>query len=296
MKIRSSLTLPLVVVLAFAAVASAADKRIFEKKSEYNDIIVTEDDAGVRTLWFELGGSRQSVVKLGDPDFIELPYARAMTVGMAVVEEPKRVLIVGLGGGTIPSFLRKHYPKLAIDIVDIDPAVVTVAKDYFGFKEDDLMKVHVADGRKFIEDSPGRYDIIFLDAFGADNIPYHLATRQFLVSVKRALTPQGIVCANVWTANWNRLYYSMVRTYTEVFDQTYVMNVADTGNRIVIAIPRPGELKLEDLAKKAATVVKEKQYPFDLGAMVTAGFRFPLEEITYGRILLDESPPSPPAE
>jgi len=69
-----------------------------------------------------------------------------MVLGLAFVEQPKRVLIVGLGGGTIPSLLRKHYPKMTIDVVDIDPDVVAVAKKYFGFHEDDAMHVRVADG------------------------------------------------------------------------------------------------------------------------------------------------------
>jgi spermidine synthase len=128
----------------------------------------------------EKDGARQSVVKVGDPDHIELPYARARPVGLALVEEPKRVLIVGLGGGTIPGFLHKRYPKTATDAVDIDPDVVEVAKRFFGLHEDWTRRAHVADGRRFIEQCRSRYDLIFLDAFGAENIPYHLATREFL--------------------------------------------------------------------------------------------------------------------
>ena len=103
-------SLGLLVVLAPRVAASAEPRTLYEKQSPYNTILVTEDDRGLRTLLFEKGGVRQSVVKVGDADHVELAYARVMPVGLAFVEAPRRMLIVGLGGGTIPSFLHKHYP------------------------------------------------------------------------------------------------------------------------------------------------------------------------------------------
>ena len=122
---RVSLAIGLLAVAAMAA--AQAPGVLYEKQSQYNTILVTEDAPGLRTLLFEKHGARQSVVKLGDPDHLELPYTRVMAVGLAVVQQPQRVLIVGLGGGTIPTFLRKHYAQTAIDVVDIDPEVAEVA-------------------------------------------------------------------------------------------------------------------------------------------------------------------------
>src|SRR5450759_626360 len=100
------------VLLAFAAlvVPAHADERVLdEKASSYSTIIVTEDGEGLRTLRFEKGGARQSVVKPGDPEYLALPYASVMLAGLALSDEPRRILVVGLGGGTLPMFLRKHY-------------------------------------------------------------------------------------------------------------------------------------------------------------------------------------------
>ncbi|NQU19837.1 MAG: fused MFS/spermidine synthase, partial [Candidatus Nealsonbacteria bacterium] len=216
---KTRILFPLVVVALAAATLWAfvapEQKVLYEKESPYNNIVVTEDDDGLRTLWFELNGVRQSVVKPGDPDHIELPYAKAMTVGLAMVERPERILIIGLGGATIPRFLRKHYPNATIDVVDIDPDVVDVAKKYFGFREDATMRAHVADGRKFIEECKKPYDVIFLDAYGYDNIPYALATREFLQATRRATKPGGVVVGNVWSSRINTLHDSMVRTYQD---------------------------------------------------------------------------------
>src|SRR5712691_10181265 len=137
--------------VALCALACAAQTVIYEKPSRYNTIIVTEDHNGLSTLIFERGGTRQRVVKQGDPDHLQLSYVRFAVVGLALCEEPRRVLVVGLGGGTLPTFLRKHYPNAAIDVAEIDLDVVDVAKRFFGFREDERMRAHVGDGRRFIE-------------------------------------------------------------------------------------------------------------------------------------------------
>src|SRR5258708_30780601 len=109
---------PYLYAAAFAALSvpgCAAQTVIYEKASPYNTIIVTEDHKGLRTLLFERGGGRQSVVKPGDPDHLELPYARVALAGLALCGEPRRILVVRLGGGRLTVFLPKHYPAAASD-------------------------------------------------------------------------------------------------------------------------------------------------------------------------------------
>jgi len=284
---RRLFPLGLLVMLASCADAPAQQKVLYEKDSPYNSVRVTEDDGGLRTLWFEKGGVRQSVVKVGDPDHLELAYARVVPVGLALVENPRRVLIVGLGGGTVPGFLHKHYPQTTIDVVDIDPVVVEVAKKFFGFREDAKMHAHVADGRRFIEECRDPYDIIFLDAFGAENIPYHLATREFLQAVRRALTPRGVAVGNIWSRSSNPLYDSMVRTYREVFDELHVLDVRGAGNKILLALPRKQPIRQDELALRAGRISRQKKFRFDLAESVTYGFRYPESKLSGGRVLTD---------
>jgi spermidine synthase len=277
--------------LVGAAPLTAAEKQIYATKSRYNSIFVSENDAGYRILRFEQGGDRQTVVKPGDPDHLELPYARVIPIALALVDKPQRVLIVGLGGGTIPSFLRKRIPQLSIDAVDIDPEVVAVAKSHFEFREDDKMRAYVDDGRHFIEQRDGVYDIIFLDAFAADNIPYSLATREFLVSVKRALKPRGVVIGNVWGRGANPLYDSMVRTYRAVYDEVAIIDVREALNKIVIACPVKQDLTTEKLVNRAQSLSKELPLRVDLAELIRYGFRSVGSDGTTGRVLLDADRP-----
>jgi len=285
---RKLLAVALLGMPVMQVVQSAEPRTLYEKQSPYNRIVVTEDDNGLRTLRFEAEGVRQSVVKLGDPDHIELAYAKVMPVGLALVETPRRILVVGLGGGTIPSFLHKHCPRARIDVVDIDPDVVDVAKRFFGFREDEMLHAHVADGRRFIEQCREPYDLIMLDAFGAESIPYLLTTREFLESVRRAVSRRGVVLANVWSSGLNPLYASMVRTYQEVFDDLYVLDVQGVGNKILVNLPRRETIDAADLAERARRISTRCQFPFDLGESVRFGFRKPGNEEQGGRVLRDK--------
>jgi spermidine synthase len=285
---RKAIPLAVWAVLVCCAVAAAQQKILYQKQSPYNTVVVTEDDKGMRTLLFGKEGVRQSVVKIGDPDHLELPYAKAMVSGLALFPEPKRVLIVGLGGGTIPGFLHKHYPLTRIDAVDIDPVVVEVAKQFFGFREDATLKAYVQDGRQFIEERLKAYDVIFLDAFSSENIPYHLATREFLEAVRRSITAQGIVLADVWSRDLNPLYDSMVRTYQEVFDELYILHVRGSGNKILIALPRRLRIAREELARRAGAISKQKQFRFDMAHLVTYGYQFAEAKDPRAQVLTDK--------
>ncbi len=277
-------------ILAFVApplVSCAADAVIYEKASSYNTIVVTEDHRGLRTLLFERGGGRQSVVKPGDPDHLELAYARAALAGLALCGEPRRILVVGLGGATLPTFLRKHYPDATIDIVEIDPEVVDVARKFFGFREDERMRAHVADGRRFIESAREPYDAIFLDAFGARNVPAHLTTQEFLRAVRRTVAPSGVVVGNVWRRASNPLYDPMLRTYQEVFDELFILEVAGDVNAIFLALPRKQGISGAELAARAREVSTTRRFRFDLGEVVEYGFVDAREKNPSVRVLRD---------
>ena len=274
-------------VLAALSVVACAQTVIYEKASPYNTIIVTEDRNGLRTMLFERGGGRQSVVKPGDPDHLELPYARVALVGLALCEEPRRILVVGLGGGSLPMFLRKHYPAAQIDVAEIDPGVVDVAKQFFGFREDALTRAHVGDGRQFIENVRQGYDIIFLDAFGARDVPKHLTTQEFLLAVRRALVTSGVVVSNVWRPSANPLHDSMVRTHQEVFDELFILDVPGDVNNILLALPRKQPLNRSELAQLARKISAAKQFRFDLGEQVEYGFHYASKKSGPGRVLRD---------
>jgi spermidine synthase len=150
-----------------------------------------------------------------------------------------------------------------------------------------MLRAHAADGRKFIEESRERYDVVFLDAYGDDCIPQHLTTREFLRATRAILSPKGVVVGNVWGRTSNRLYDSMVRTYQDVFDELYVFPVPLRDNVILLGVPRKGEISREGLAKSAGKLAKAKDIPFDLGELVGSCFQDSRKLSIEGKVLED---------
>ena len=278
-----------VFLLAFAAPAVAGESVLYEKTSTFGTIVVVDEGDGTRALRFGRHGARQSAWRPDDPDHLVLPYTEVALTALALSADPRRILVVGLGGGTLPAFLHRHYPAAHIDAVDIDPEVVNVARKYFGFREDARLRAHVADGRKFIEEAREPYDLIFLDAFGTTAVPAHLTTREFLEAVRRATKPGGVVVGNLWFRQFNKLFDSMVLTYRKVFDDLAVLHVVGTGNRILIAVPRKNALERAEFARLARELSSARRFRFDMGELVERGYHPGDASGEGGRLLLDRN-------
>lgn len=250
-------------------------------------IIVTEDSEGLVELRFEPDGARQSMVRPGEPLRLELPYTRMMMVGLAFVPEPRRILILGLGGGAIPMFLHAVVPEAAIDVVDVAPEVVAAARRNFGFKEDAALRAHVADGRRFIESPGPRYDLIFLDAYGPTRIPEHLSTREFLGATRSRMEEGGAVVGNLLESGSNPLFASMVRTYQVSFRQVYRFDVRTFTNRILVGLSHSKTYSREALVARAERVERARGLPFRLSRWVARGYRELSTRPTRCRVLTD---------
>jgi spermidine synthase len=239
------------VALLFVVPHALAQNLVHSERSLYREVLVYED-RDERCMCFtrmcRIG--RQSCLNLKRPREFALNYTHMVMGGLLFTTStaPRRVLVVGLGGGTIPTALREVLPQAEIDAVEIDPAVTKVARRFFGFKDDDKMKVHEVDGRVFVKRAirEGRkYDAILLDAFDHEYIPEHLLTREFLTEVKSLLAPGGVLVGNTFSSS--RLYDHESTTYAAVFNTFYNLKAA---NRVIVA--RPAGLPTpEQLAARA---------------------------------------------
>ena len=137
-------------------------------------------------------------------------YTQVMTVGVLYPPEVKRVLMIGLGGGSISTYLGRHMPEASIDTVEIDPGVITAAKKYFGMKETPRVRYLEGDGRVFLNRHKDTYDLILVDAFHGGYVPFHLLTREFYTLVKQRLAPGGAAAFNVHDGT--KLYASTLLT------------------------------------------------------------------------------------
>ena len=164
-------------------------------------------------------------------------YPQMMMTALYLQPQPQSILIIGLGGGSLPRVLTRMLPQAKIDIVEIDPAVVNVAKRYFDFRPSANLNVIEADGRVFIKRAlreQRRYDLIMLDAFDHEYIPEHLLTQEFLREVKALLNPDGVLAANTFSSS--RLYDHESTTYASVFGEFFNLR---RENRVILAMTKP---------------------------------------------------------
>lgn len=275
-------------LVAAVRAAFASERVLHRRKSKFSDIHVVEDDRGNRVLQFEEFGSRQSVVRVGDPDHLELAYAQITVAALAAVPVARKMLVIGLGGGSLPMYFRKHDPDLEIDVVDIDAEVLAVARDWFGFREDSKLRVFIDDGRRLVERAKAaEYDVIVVDAFSARFTPYPLVTAEFLAAARRALTPQGVLVANVWSRSQNRLYDGMVRTYRDTFPGFAAVAVLEADNQVFFAWNGRAAMSREELVAGTEVIARRFGTRFDLVGQVERGYRRAEQLSKGGRVLHD---------
>lgn len=228
---------PGVLIALMILIAQAGQAEIIHReKSLYRNIVVTEVDQR-RCLLFTVrrANKRQSCMYLNDPDELVFSYTKMIFAGLLMNPDPSRVLVVGLGGGSIPLTLRKLFPKANIDIVEIDEKVNKVAREFFYFETDQNMKVFISDARIFIKRAglnKRKYDFIILDAFSGDYIPEHLLTVEFLQEVKAILSEDGVLAANTFFTS--QLYDHESETYRAAFGSFVNLQMPGSGNRMIL--------------------------------------------------------------
>ena len=212
-------------------------KVIHQERSLYRNILV-EDNDDLRCLKFNVKSNKtqQSCYLKSQPLQLVFNYTKLLMASLLVNPEPKRILIIGLGGGTMSNTLAALYPESEIDNVEIDPAVIKVAREYFEFVENKKIKTYTQDGRIFIKRALMKKhtnDWIILDAFNGDYIPEHLMTKEFLTEAKTLLTDNGVLSAN--TFSLSKLYAHESATYKSVFGHFYQVANKKNSNRIILA-------------------------------------------------------------
>ncbi|MDP3717857.1 MAG: fused MFS/spermidine synthase [Acidobacteriota bacterium] len=224
-----------------------------EEVSAFSRIRV-RSNGEVRALTFVRDNGQevvQSRVNLAAPQTLMSPYARGMFASYLYQPHPQRVLIVGLGGGAMVRFLTHHQPQVQIDAVEIDPAVVRIADEYFGVRSGGNVRVHTADAVAFVESTVDRYDLILMDAFlrpssgtDATGVPTALKTLAFLGRLKQALAPGGVVAFNV---NEHASMADDIAAVAAAFGHAAVYRCPPSDNKVVIAteggMAKDGELR-----------------------------------------------------
>lgn len=192
---------------------------LYSKETLYNNLAVVDNNQGYRFLMFN--ETQQTVMQKSAPAKHIWPYTRLMDYSVEKYKpDASKILLIGLGGGTIPKYSLANRNNVAFDAVDIDPEVIRVAEDYFNLPADSRLNKIAADGRMFLKGKEKQYDVIMVDAYNRLGIPFHLTTKEFFETIAQALKPGGIVIFNVVSSiegEYSPFFKSMLYTITQVF-------------------------------------------------------------------------------
>jgi spermidine synthase len=268
------------------------DGRVAHLETEYNNLFIDKHGSllGLSSMYTGRPNYIESIVDLKDPDAMPVPYDQTMTAALAYPAAPKRILMIGLGAGSISTYLGRAMPDAQIDVVELDPGVISAGKDYFGLRETDKVRLIAGDGRVYLNRHKDLYDLILLDAFRELGIPFHLLTREFYALVKEHLAPGGAMASNV-AAN-TKLYLSTLVTLGAVFPTVDAYpDWLDRSEAQVIAVAMPAQRPTADgLLGSAAALQQQYHFRYPLPAL--AGKRVTAPDSEGGDLLTDDFAPA----
>ncbi len=254
----------LLILVLFVPAAYA--RILHSEKSLYQNVLVVERQREV-CLQFTVRRDlrNQTCMNVDRPDEMLFSYTRMMMAALLLREDPASILVVGLGGGTLPMALQQLFPAARMDIVEIDAAVVRVAKKYFRFTAAANTTVYTQDARVFgrrMNKQGQRYDLILLDAYNGEYIPEHLMTAEYLSETRSLLTETGVLAANTFAIS--TLYDHESTTYKHVFGRFLNFRHPDSANRVVLATQATFPGKEQLIARAAHLGPRLRRYGVDI--------------------------------
>lgn len=192
--------------------------------------------SGVRYLHF---GSDwvQGAMRIRKPDALELEYTREMLAGLLLRPPPwpRRVLLIGLGAGSLVKFIHRHLPDASVTVVEIDPEVVPVAHHYFKLPaEDERLRIVIGDGAHFVADDNSSWDLIAVDGFDARARAGALNSAEFYQNCRQHLSADGLLTVNLF--GQRRGFQTQRERLRKAFGgRTLILPMVDSGNVVALA-------------------------------------------------------------
>jgi spermidine synthase len=230
------------------------------------DSVYVSERFGVRSL--HIGSDTiQSSMRLARPNDLELAYTRSMMAFLLFVPPPRRVLMVGLGGGSLAKFVYHRLPEAVTEVLEVNPQVVAIARRLFELPAaDQRLIVRVCDAAPFIAGEGGAFDAILVDGYDGDSHVEELATVEFYGSCRRRLASGGVLVVNLWGSD--RRFDDTLGCIEAAFPSgTLCLPAEKPGNIIVFAFrDPPAALRWDELEGRSREL--EARYGLEFGRFV----------------------------
>ncbi len=227
--------------------------------------IIEEGDS--RSVYFSRALT-QSGMRISDPIALEFAYTQTMMGFLLFVHQPKHILMLGLGGGSLAKYCYHHLPPARITAVEIDAHILAFRDQFLLPPDDARLRVLLGDGALYLHQSKEIADVVMIDAFDRDGFSASVCTRAFYLDVRDTLAGQGVMVANMVGPKMERAAH--LDMIADVFDgNIIVLPIADDGNYLVFAFRdatfEPRWRWIEGQAKSM-----QKRYGLDFPAFASA--------------------------
>ena len=231
---------------------------VYEKETLYSHLDVI-DNGNIRTLY--LDGNIHSQMYKNKPEELVNTYTKYFHLGFLFNPDAKDVLFVGGGGFSGPKNFLSMYSEARIDVVEIDPDVISTARNYFYLPANNgsRLMVYNDDARNFLSKTEKKYDLIILDAFSKNYVPFHLMTLEYFQLLDGKLTSDGIIISNnigSMTGDRSDIIRAVYKTISQVFPSVYVFptehNPGNLQNIMLATMKTPTEYSKDELRQLAS--------------------------------------------
>ncbi len=269
---------------------------IYEQETSFSHLDITQFGSNISMY---LDGMRHSSMNLNDPLDLVIDYTEYFHLGMMFNPSAENILFVGGGGFTGPKNFLTLYPDTKVDVIEIDPDVIEAAKTYFNLEEDSRLTVFNDDARKHLSTFDKKYDLIVLDAYATNYVPYHLMTDEFFEILEERLSPEGVVVSNFIGSiegENSQLFRAIYKTMKQTFPVLYIFptenSPTNVQNIMIVSSNNPYEfdrITLLELAKNSPAdyLVDElsKKNHFYEGAIKTSDVPFLTDQLNPSEVL-----------
>ncbi|UCV21317.1 MULTISPECIES: spermine/spermidine synthase domain-containing protein [Azonexaceae] len=191
------------------------------------------DDGKSRFLYFNVR-LMQSEMSLKAPHDLAIRYTQKMMAFLLFQPRPKRIVLIGLGGGSLIKFCYQRMPGTQLTAVELDPNVIAFRDTFLMPPDDDRLQVLEADGAEFLASTEKGIDALLVDAFDKTGFAPSLANREFFDNAYAKLSGNGVLVINL--AGEKETYAGLIGEAMHVFDdQVIVISVPDDGNHVLYA-------------------------------------------------------------
>ena len=174
----------------------------------------------------------QSRMLSADPDALLIDYTRTMMATLLLRPQPERIGMIGLGGGSQVKFCHRHLPQARVEVVENNPGVIDLRREFSIPDDDERLQVHLGDGAEFITTRRGCYDVLLVDGYDERGIPPVLSTQAFYDDCRAALAPGGVMAANLFSTDAKKHLALLERSFD---GQVLMLEEPKMSNRVVFA-------------------------------------------------------------